>query len=188
MSVGDRERVGRIRQGDEDIGIERLHFIEDGRHVLRAQRIGLVVHEPEAVFLDHLARGGGNVDAEAVGHANHRDAVADLAFLAQQFELSHRPSPLISFTHSWQLGVCVVAVPPAFGPVLDSAQPMRILSCAWAVPSVRIRAFHTRLVEAGKAKKVAIVACMRKLLTILNAIMRDQTPWSAMVALPSHEA
>jgi transposase len=40
-----------------------------------------------------------------------------------------------------------------------------------------LRAFHTRLRAAGKAKKVAIVACMRKLLTILNAIVRDKAPW-----------
>ncbi len=40
-----------------------------------------------------------------------------------------------------------------------------------------IRAFHQRLIAKGKPKKVAIVACMRKLLTIMNAIVRDQTPW-----------
>lgn len=40
-----------------------------------------------------------------------------------------------------------------------------------------LRAFHTRLRAAGKAKKVAIVACMRKLLTILNAMVRDNAPW-----------
>lgn len=40
-----------------------------------------------------------------------------------------------------------------------------------------LRAFHTRLRAAGKAKKVAIVACMRKLLTILNAMVRDKAPW-----------
>ena len=40
-----------------------------------------------------------------------------------------------------------------------------------------IRAFHLRLINAGKAKKVAITACMRKLLTILNAILRDKTSW-----------
>lgn len=45
-----------------------------------------------------------------------------------------------------------------------------------------IRAFHTRLRAAGKAKKVAIVACMRKLLTILNAMLRDGTHWSPHVA------
>lgn len=42
-----------------------------------------------------------------------------------------------------------------------------------------IRAFYERLVAAGKPKKVAIVACMRKLLTILNAMLRDQTAWNA---------
>jgi len=42
-----------------------------------------------------------------------------------------------------------------------------------------IRAFYERLVSAGKPKKVAIVACMRKLLTILNAMLRDQAMWNA---------
>ena len=36
---------------------------------------------------------------------------------------------------------------------------------------------YERLLAAGKAKKVALVACMRKLLTILNAMVKHQTPW-----------
>jgi transposase len=36
-----------------------------------------------------------------------------------------------------------------------------------------IRTFYERLVAAGKPRKVALVACMRKLLTILNAMVRD---------------
>ena len=40
-----------------------------------------------------------------------------------------------------------------------------------------IKAMYQRLLKAGKQKKVAIVACKRKLLTILNAIIRTQTPW-----------
>ena len=43
-----------------------------------------------------------------------------------------------------------------------------------------IRAFYERLLAAGKPKKVAIVACMRKLLTILNAMLRDQAAWDAV--------
>jgi len=43
-----------------------------------------------------------------------------------------------------------------------------------------IRAFYQRLRRAGKLKKVAIVACMRKLLTILNAMINHQTPWAAV--------
>lgn len=40
-----------------------------------------------------------------------------------------------------------------------------------------LRAFHQRLIAAGKPKMVALVAVMRKLLTILNAILRDNRPW-----------
>jgi transposase len=40
-----------------------------------------------------------------------------------------------------------------------------------------LRALYRRLKAAGKPSKVAIVACMRKLLTILNAILRDRSPW-----------
>ncbi len=41
-----------------------------------------------------------------------------------------------------------------------------------------IRNFYLRLREAGKLKMVALTACMRKLLTILNAILRDNKPWN----------
>jgi transposase len=40
-----------------------------------------------------------------------------------------------------------------------------------------IRAFHQRLVAAGRPGKVALTAAMRKLLTILNAMLRDRRPW-----------
>lgn len=40
-----------------------------------------------------------------------------------------------------------------------------------------IRAMHERLTAGGKLFKVAMVACMRRLLCILNAMVRDQKPW-----------
>jgi transposase len=40
-----------------------------------------------------------------------------------------------------------------------------------------LRPFYLRLVAAGKAKKLALTAAMRKLLVILNAILRDRQPW-----------
>ncbi|PAV03607.1 IS110 family transposase, partial [Arsenophonus sp. ENCA] len=40
-----------------------------------------------------------------------------------------------------------------------------------------IKVFYMRLVAAGKPKKVALVACMRKLLTILNAMLRNNEEW-----------
>ncbi len=42
-----------------------------------------------------------------------------------------------------------------------------------------LRAFRTRLADAGKPVKLALVACARKLLTILNAMIRDQTDYAA---------
>ena len=42
-----------------------------------------------------------------------------------------------------------------------------------------IRAFYQRLVAAGKLPKVALVACMRKLLTTLNAMVRSNNTWDS---------
>ena len=52
---------------------------------------------------------------------------------------------------------------------------MATLSATRANPV--IRTFYARLVARGKPKKVALVAAIRKLLTLRNAVMRDQTPW-----------
>ena len=45
-----------------------------------------------------------------------------------------------------------------------------------------LRAFYRRLTGAGKVPKVALTACMRKLLTILNAMVKTQTPWAPRIA------
>ncbi len=49
-----------------------------------------------------------------------------------------------------------------------------------------IRAFYQRLCQAGKEKKVALTACMRKLLTILNAMLRDNTTWEMPIDQSVH--
>lgn len=46
-----------------------------------------------------------------------------------------------------------------------------------------IKAFYLRLLQAGKPKKVALTACMRKLLTILNAMLKNRTAWQSNYAL-----
>jgi transposase len=48
----------------------------------------------------------------------------------------------------------------------------------------KIKVFYEHLLEQGKAKKVALVACMHKLLRILNAIVRDRQPWQVSNATP----
>ena len=50
------------------------------------------------------------------------------------------------------------------------------------------RAFYDQLTARGRPKKVALVAVMRKLLTILNAILRDHTPWRASKRLTRNTA
>lgn len=45
-----------------------------------------------------------------------------------------------------------------------------------------LRRFYERLRAAGKPAKIALVACMRKLLTILNAMVRHQQAWSLQLA------
>ena len=50
-----------------------------------------------------------------------------------------------------------------------------------------IKGFHDKLKAAGKPAKVALVACMHKLLTIINAIMKSGKPWKADYACPQIE-
>ena len=45
-----------------------------------------------------------------------------------------------------------------------------------------IRDFYKRLVDAGKAKMVAVVACMRKILVILNSMVKNNKKWEAKVS------
>lgn len=47
-----------------------------------------------------------------------------------------------------------------------------------------IKSFYQRLLGRGKDKKVALTACMRKLLVILNSMVRDQEPWQPYGARP----
>ena len=48
-----------------------------------------------------------------------------------------------------------------------------------------IKAFYDRLLNRGKVKKVALVACLRKLLTILNAMLRSNEPWKSGYLSPN---
>ena len=95
-----------------------------------------------------------------------------------------------------QLGRRQIAKLVGVAPLADDSGPRRGKRRIWggrsdvravvymaALVAIRhnpvIKVFHSRLIAAGKPKKVAIVACMRKLLTILNAMLRDQATWNA---------
>jgi transposase len=55
----------------------------------------------------------------------------------------------------------------------------KLYMAAWVATRCNtvIKPFYERLIAAGKPRKVALVACMRKLLTALNALIRDQKSW-----------
>ena len=44
-----------------------------------------------------------------------------------------------------------------------------------------IRTFYQRLLAAGKPKKLALTACMRKLVLILNAMLKNNQPWNQFI-------
>jgi transposase len=63
-------------------------------------------------------------------------------------------------------------------PEVRSVLYMSALSAIRYNPMIKVQ--YEQLVKRGKEKKVAITACMRKMLTILNAMMRDQQPFCAI--------
>jgi hypothetical protein len=48
----------------------------------------------------------------------------------------------------------------------------------WNISYQVMKSFYKRLVAQGKDKKVALTVCMRKMMTILNAMVRDDREWS----------
>jgi transposase len=65
------------------------------------------------------------------------------------------------------------------------AQVRAVLYMATLVATRRnpvVQTFYARLLAAGKKPKVALTACMRKFIIMLNAMLRHQTPWNAEIA------
>jgi transposase len=48
-----------------------------------------------------------------------------------------------------------------------------------------LRDYYQRLIARGVEPKAALIAALRKMLTILNAMLRDNTPWRAPCATPA---
>lgn len=71
--------------------------------------------------------------------------------------------------------------------IFGGRAPVRSILYMAIVSAIRwnplIKPFYQRLLAAGKPKKLAMTACMRKLLVILNAIMRDRASWNPNGAL-----
>jgi transposase len=64
-------------------------------------------------------------------------------------------------------------------PVRSALYMAALVACRW---NPVVKSYYEGLLARGKAKKVALVACMRKLLTILNAMVKHGTAWDAKLA------
>ena len=62
--------------------------------------------------------------------------------------------------------------------VVSSTEPREKVPCTFFLTPFSRRAFYQRLRASGKAPKLALTAAMRKLLVILNAMLRDGTSWN----------
>jgi len=63
--------------------------------------------------------------------------------------------------------------------------PLYMASVTLVRRNPTFKAFYERLLVRGKQKKVALTACMRKLVVIINAMFRDQRPWQPLPATGS---
>jgi transposase len=72
--------------------------------------------------------------------------------------------------------------------VWGGRQPVRDALSRAALVGLRhhpvLRAFYERLLARGKPKKLALTACMHKLLILLHAVLRDRTPWQPTLLAP----
>jgi transposase len=115
------------------------------------------------------------VSTPSVGDITARTLIAELPELGtldrRKIAALVGVAPFTRQSGRWQGKACIGGGRPAVRAALFVAT----MSAVRHNPT--IRAFRERLLAKGKPKMVVMVACMHKLLTILNAILRDRKPW-----------
>lgn len=172
--VAERHRLGRAHHASVRDSIEaHLHFLEQQRDTLEAELTTLVEHS------DHW-----RAQRELLTSVPGVGAVLTWTLLANVPELGQVTGKQLAAL----IGVA---------PFNRDSGTMRGRRTIWggrgevrkvlymsAVASLRfnpvLRAQYDRLVDRGKPKKVALVACMHKLLTILNAMVRSGAKWQGV--------
>lgn len=176
MTTMERNRLGSTREINARASIQAvIAFLEEQVSDLDAQILELVRTDSELKALDALLQsvpGVGRVVAATLISSLPELGLAATSRLSALVGVapmnhdsgSHRGHRFIRGGRGEVRAVLFMAVQSAvrFNPAL--------------------KVVYDRLVAAGKAKKVALVACMRKLLGILNAVVRDQMPWMDMTA------
>jgi len=141
-------------------------------------------------------------DAEIDGHLNkHFHAKLDLLKGLKGVAIATKAMLMASLPELGQLNHREIAKLVGVAPLNRDSGKMRGKRTTWggradvraalymaALSAVRhdpaLRVCYKRLRSAGKLAKVALVACMRKLLTIINAIMKSGKPWEANHGYP----
>lgn len=182
------ELVARRRQLVEMIGMERnrLHQVRAAR-IQRSLKATLKVLEAQLAAIDR------DIDDSVRGSPVWRAAEELLTSVPGIGDVTAR-TLIAELPELGRLGRRRIAALVGVAPVnRDSGQWRGHRAIAGGRPGVRrtlfmatlaavrwnpvLRAMYQRLVARGRPKKVALVACMRRLLTILNAIIRTATPW-----------
>jgi len=189
MLTMERNRLGSTRDDSARASLEAvIAFLESQVEGMNAQMFELVQANPELRALDTLLRSvpgvGPVVSATLLSSlpelaGSSRESISALVGVAPMNHDSGqaREVPLCPRRGSHR-GVRFVRGGRAN---VRNVLLMSVQSEVRWNPALRV--VYDRLVGAGKAKKVALVACMRKLLVILNAIVHDRKPWVDMTQL-----
>ena len=175
MRTAEKNRLGQARSQPVRYSIEKTIEWLDRQIKERDKEIDkLIKHSPLWHEREDLLK-----TAPGVGRGMARSATADLSELGA---LSRRQisglvgvAPFVQQSGKWR-GKSYCSGGRA---AVRTALYMATLSATRCNPV--IRRFYERLIKQGKPFKVAMVACMRKLLTILNAMVRDNTPWGEKI-------
>jgi transposase len=192
----DRERLGQLgRRRDQLVAqraCERTRLKEGGR-------ADAVVAESLQAHIDWLDTSIARIEAEIASHIENSDSLRQQAALLQSVPGVGTQTATALLALMPELGCrspgAVTALAGLAPYNCDSgtlrgqrriqggrARVRKALYMAALIASrfnSRLRRFYQRLLAAGKAKKLALIAIARKLLVILNAILRDKRPFAA---------
>lgn len=173
MLVAEKNRQGRLPPGKVRLSVARIiAALNDELARLDSDLGGIIEHSPVWRDKQNLL-----ASVPGIGDTIARALLADLPELGQ---LDRRAiaalaglAPFTRQSGQWR-GKSFIA-----GGRTAPRSALFIGAMVAARHNAPLKAFYQRLLTAGKPKRVALIATARKLLTILNAIIRDQKPWQS---------
>ena len=171
MLVAEKNRLGRLPPGKVRLSVARIIAALNAELArLDTDLGGLIEHSPVWRDKQNLL-----ASVPGIGNTIARALLADLPELGQ---LDRRAiaalaglAPFTRQSGQWR-GKSFIA-----GGRTAPRSALFIGAMVAARHNGPLKSFYSRLVAAGKPKRLALIATARKLLTILNAIIRDQKPW-----------